>query len=664
MSIFRHLKEQPADGNFGMAALAKADTHPSKIDLCIGAYRNEQGKPQLFRAVREAKKMMAEDENELEEYLPLCGHQKFANEARDILFRGDMGQEEYDRLCERILAFHSGSATNALFTSMVMLQESVPFVKKAYASSPCWTNYERLVTTAGLEYGEYPYFKSVEEGIDFEAMMAALRSYDRGSIVILQACCHNPTGFDLTADQWRQVRDLMIERELIPLLDIAYQGLGTGDLKKDSFAIRIFTEKEVEFFVAQSFSKNMGIYSARIGVMHCVFKREYITSKHILQRNLELIGRGRFGSPTRHGAEVGYRVLSDPSLNRLWLEELEGVALRLLSLRKDLRRKLEERKVPGKWDHITRQNGMFAYLGISAQAVERLRNECHVYMMADARISMAGLNAGNIDYFIIMSYKHALKRQHWKILKRQLCELFRGHSRETEATVDVLAWPKFVQKEHLWAEGLVPALITAHGPPRKICIKSQDIFPLAFDEEHGHLSHLFSGRLYNLRLGDRVERCVVSQVQSDPVEKALYFVRFARQVEGQITEVDIPCTVVGLLASPAYLKGYHVQLMMPTIKCEVAGSTVPPPFQIDVSQLDYKEPFNSIYLRDIAHLLPEDESVMFHRSYDPDRQEVVCAYQTGTLPEEPLPADYVDPNFLNKKGRRIHLTYKGFFPKQ
>ncbi|GFE55150.1 ribosomal protein L25 [Babesia ovis] len=263
-----------------------------------------------------------------------------------------------------------------------------------------------------------------------------------------------------------------------------------------------------------------------------------------------------------------------------------------------------------------------------------------------------------------MSYKKALKREHWNIVKNQLCDIFRQHTRCTEATLDVLPWPKFVQKEHLLAEGLVPALVTSHGDPRKICIKTRDIFPLAFDEEHGHLSHLFKGRLYNLRVGEHIESCVVTDVHTDAIEKVLYFVKFARHVEGEISEVDIPCSVVGLMASPAYLRGYHVQLMMPTIKCEVAGMTVPPPFQIDVSKLDYKEPFNSIMLKDIVHLLPKDESVMFHRSYDLDTQEVVCTYQPGTLPEEPLPPDYVDPNFLNKKGRRIHLTYKGFYPKQ
>ncbi|ORM42386.1 putative aspartate aminotransferase [Babesia sp. Xinjiang] len=636
MSLFHYLQEQPADANFAMAALAKSDTHPNKIDVSIGAYRNEEGRPQLFRAVRQVKKIMAEDENELEEYLPLSGHQGFANEARDLLFKGDQDTKAYQELYERIVPFHSGSATNAIYMTLLLVKETIPYAKMAYSSNPGWNNYKRLVTTAGLQYGEYPYFSSVDKGVDFEAMTAALRSYEKGSVVILQGCCHNPTGFDLTEAQWRVVRDIVVDRGLIPLLDIAYLGLGTGDVWKDGFAARIFAEKDMDVFIAQSFSKNMSVYSTRIGIMHCLFKRDFIPKRQLLISYLELIGRGRFGSATRHGAEIAYRIMSTPSLRKLWLDEVKQVVDRLHGLRITLREKLEAKKVPGKWDHITRQIGMFAYLGIPKDAVDRLRTDYHIYMMADSRVSVAGLNRGNLDYFV----------------------------ESTEATVNVLSWPKFVQKEHLWASNLVPAIITAHGPLKKICIKNSDIFPLAFDEEDGHLSYLFSGRLYNLRIGNEIERCVVSHVHADPLEKVLYFVKFARHVEGHISEVDIPCSVVGLLASPAYLKGYHVQLMMPTIKCEVAGNTVPPPFQIDVSKLDYKEPFNSIMLKDIEHLLPRDESVMFHRSYDPETQEVLCTYQTGTLPEQPLPPDYVDPNFLNKKGQRIHLTYKGFYPKQ
>ncbi|UVC49836.1 hypothetical protein MACK_003448 [Theileria orientalis] len=263
-----------------------------------------------------------------------------------------------------------------------------------------------------------------------------------------------------------------------------------------------------------------------------------------------------------------------------------------------------------------------------------------------------------------MYYKRILKQNHWNILKNELVNLFSQNSRDTSVTLDVLEWPPFVQKEHLLDKGLVPALITSFGPLRKICIKNSLVHPLAFDEQFGHLSYLFTGRLYNLNYKGTIEKCVISNVQSDPLEKSIYFIRFKRHIEGQISEVDIPCTLVGLMASPAYLKGYHVELMMPTIKCEVAGSYVPPPFQIDVSKLDYEHPFRSIYLKDIEHLLPRDESVLFHRDYDLSSQEVVCTYLPGTLPEQPLPPDYVDPNFLSKKGTRIHLTHKGFWPKQ
>ncbi|EDO08648.1 aminotransferase classes I and II family protein [Babesia bovis T2Bo] len=400
MSLFNHLHQQKPDANFAMAALAKADTHPNKVDVTIGAYRNEEGRPQLFRAVREAKKIMANDMNEMEEYLPLKGHQGFADAARDLLFKGNQDKESYDKFCQRIVAFHSGSATNAIYTSLLLVKEILPHAEMAYASNPGWSNYERLVTCAGLKYGEYTYYTSVERGVEFDTIMSELRTYKPGSVVILQGCCHNPTGFDLNEIQWRAIRDLMIERELIPLLDIAYLGLGTGDPWNDGYAARIFAEKDMDVFIAQSFSKNMSLYSARIGIMHCLFKSDFIPKRELLVKNLELIGRGRFGAPTRHGAEIAYRLMTVPDLRKMWLDELTDVAHRLERLRNQLRDRIEAKGIPGKWNHLTKQIGMFAYLGISAKAVERMQKEFHIYMMSDARVSVAGLNANNIDYFV------------------------------------------------------------------------------------------------------------------------------------------------------------------------------------------------------------------------------------------------------------------------
>lgn len=383
-----------------MAAKAKADTHPKKIDLSLGTYRDDHGQPRLLRAVRLAKQQMVADEKELEEYLPLEGHEKFAQEARDLLFLGEDNKDRYAELCERICSYHCGSCINALYSAMVLYRENVPLAKKAYASDPCYANYERMCLTAGFEFGMHPYFTSVEKGIDFEEMIEALKTYEKGSLIILQASCHNPTGFDLTPEQWVQVRDVLFEKELIPLIDIAYQGLGSGDMKRDSLVVRIFLEKDMDFFVAQSFSKNMSLYSARVGVLHCVYKSDYINKRHMLMRNLTLMSRARFGSAERHGPEIAYRLMSDPSLRKMWLDELQGMTGRLINMRQELRNRLEAKKVKGTWKHITEQIGMFAYLGISQEAVERLQEEFHIYMMLDGRISIAGLNPDNIDYFV------------------------------------------------------------------------------------------------------------------------------------------------------------------------------------------------------------------------------------------------------------------------
>ncbi|KAK1443995.1 pyridoxal phosphate-dependent transferase [Babesia gibsoni] len=395
MSLFHHVKEHEEDTVYGLFERARADTHPNKVDLSVGAYRDGEGK-----SVRQVKQRMAMDEDELEEYLPLQGNQKFAKEARDLLFLADDNRDRYEELSKRICSYHCVSATNALYCAMTLLKENVPFTKYAYASDPCWPTYWRLSANSGLQFGKYPYFSSVEEGINIEGMLDALRSYEKGSVIILQASCHNPTGFDPTPEQWERIRDVIIEAELIPLIDIAYQGLGSGGVKHDSLALRIFLEKEMDFFVAQSFSKNMRLYSARVGVLHCVCKSDYIQNQHILMRSLGLIGRGRFGSATRHGSEIAYQLLSDPTLYKMWMEELKEMAQRITDVRKELRRKLEEKKVRGKWDHLTRQVGMFAFLGISEEEVKKLQDEYHIYMSREARISVAALNPSNIDYFV------------------------------------------------------------------------------------------------------------------------------------------------------------------------------------------------------------------------------------------------------------------------
>jgi len=262
--------------------------------------------------------------------------------------------------------------------------------------------------------------------------------------------------------------------------------------------------------------------------------------------------------------------------------------------------------------------------------------------------------------------KSELKHLAWPFLHSEMVEFFTERpSRDSTAVITAREWPRFVSVEQIRAERYVPGIIWKHGPERRVCFKEEDIHALAFDEPEGHLSHLFSGRLVKVHVGSVEESCVVSHVSADPVDKHLYFVRLARHTAGNVTVVPIPLTMIGLLNSPAYRKGVHVELAMPTVKCEVVGECIPPPFQVDVSQLDYSPPFTSMYLRDLVGLLPEDGTVRFAREYDVNSQEVAWAYEHSKLEEEAPPPDFIDPNWLKKGGRRMPIAARrGFYPQQ
>ncbi|CEM21984.1 unnamed protein product [Vitrella brassicaformis CCMP3155] len=236
--------------------------------------------------------------------------------------------------------------------------------------------------------------------------------------------------------------------------------------------------------------------------------------------------------------------------------------------------------------------------------------------------------------------------------------------RDSTVNLEVKEWPAFASKEDIVADGHVPAVVWKYGPDRRVCLPEKEILELAFDEPDGHLSHLFSGRLYRLHVGQWIEECIVQHVQADPLDKHLYFVKFQRHVPGRMTQVSIPVSLIGLLGCPAYLKGYHVELVMPTVECEVVGDHIPPPFLLDVSKLHFKSPYSAITLRDMLPLLPSDGTVRFSRKYDLDRAEVCWTYEVGKIPEVPLPKDWRDPNFIDRKGKLMRLTYRNFWPSQ
>mmetsp|Transcript_17034 Transcript_17034/g.30765 ORF Transcript_17034/g.30765 Transcript_17034/m.30765 type:complete len:313 (-) Transcript_17034:41-979(-) len=261
-------------------------------------------------------------------------------------------------------------------------------------------------------------------------------------------------------------------------------------------------------------------------------------------------------------------------------------------------------------------------------------------------------------------FKMELLQESWKHMKAEMVAHFQNQpERDSCVHIRAEAWPRFVMKEALLEEDRLPALITGSGPQRRIHFKQQEMERIAFDEPQGHLSYLFKGRLFRVYVDDWIEECVVTDVTTHPVEQELHFVRMRRHVPGKLSKVPIPVTLSGLWGCPGYQAGAHVDLAMPTIDCECVGENIPPPFIIDVSKLELEEPYSKITLQDIYHLLPKDGKTRFSRHYTLEEEVVMC-YRPKAIGETPLPEDYQDPNFLNKEGKRIHLTYTGFFPKQ
>ncbi|CAE8615357.1 unnamed protein product [Polarella glacialis] len=251
----------------------------------------------------------------------------------------------------------------------------------------------------------------------------------------------------------------------------------------------------------------------------------------------------------------------------------------------------------------------------------------------------------------------------WSFLKQEMVAHFRN-SPARDSTVHIRAdeWPRFTMKEILLEKGRLPAVITRYGPNRRITFNKSELERIAFDEKDGHLSHLFKGRLFRIHVGDWVEECVVSDVSTHAVNQELYFVRFDRHVPGEMTTLSIPVSLSGLWGCPGYRSGGHVELAMPTIKCEVVGERIPPPFIIDVTQLRLEAPYGKITLEDIKKALPNDGSVRFSREYDMDTEVVTC-FDPKVVGEVPLPNEWQDPNF-DHRGGRYHLTYTGYWPKQ
>lgn len=379
-SMFDKLETMPPDAIFGLSAKAKKAPQP-KADLIVGAYRDDNGLPYPLKVVRKAERKLL-DMNLNYEYLPISGYQPFIDEALKLIYQPEV--------YERAVGVQTLSGTGAVWLGAVFLTHVYDKEKTCvYLSNPTWANHHSIFQLAGWKnIKSYSYYDPKTVGLDFNALKESIASAPDGSIFVLHECAHNPTGVDPTHAQWSELANIILSKKHQVFFDSAYQGYASGDLDYDAYAARLFAQKGVEFLCAQSFSKNLGLYNERIGTLSILLND--VTRKSAVLSHLKTIARACYSNPPAHGARIVHIVLSDPELRQEWQAELKTMSGRIRKMRQLVVDELTKLKTPGKWDHITKQIGMFSFLGLTKQQCQFCQDH-NVFITLSGRANIAGL---------------------------------------------------------------------------------------------------------------------------------------------------------------------------------------------------------------------------------------------------------------------------------
>ncbi|WP_186073222.1 amino acid aminotransferase [Burkholderia gladioli] len=388
MSLFSAVELAPRDPILGLNEAFNADTRPTKVNLGVGVYTNEEGKIPLLRAVADAEKARVAA-GLPRGYLPIDGIAAYDAAVQKLL----LGKDSALIAAGRVVTAQAIGGTGALKIGADFLRTLNPSAKVAI-SDPSWENHRALFETAGFKVEAYPYYDAATHGVNFDAMLAALNSYEAGTVVVLHACCHNPTGVDLNDAQWAQVVEVVKARQLVPFLDIAYQGFGK-DLEADAAAVRLFAAADLNVFVSSSFSKSFSLYGERIGALSIITSSKDEATRVLSQ--LKRVIRTNYSNPPTHGGALVSAVLASPELYASWVQELGEMRDRIRAMRNGLVERLKASGVDRDFGFINAQRGMFSYSGLTAAQVDRLREEFGIYAVSTGRICVAALNTRNID---------------------------------------------------------------------------------------------------------------------------------------------------------------------------------------------------------------------------------------------------------------------------
>jgi aspartate aminotransferase len=388
--MLERLERLPIDPILGLMGLFRADTDPRKVDLGVGVYRDDEGHTPVLSSVRQAEQTVLSRQT-TKSYVGPAGNIGF-NQAMARLV---LGEEHPALAADRVRSIQAPGGCGALRLGAELVRSAEPETV-VHVSTPTWANHVPLLSGCGLKLERYPYYDPATGGVKFDAMLATFERLPARSAVLLHASCHNPTGADLSETQWRELLGVFKRRSLLPFIDIAYQGLGTG-IAEDAFGVRLFCAELPEVAVAVSCSKNFGLYRERTGCLHVI--SESPAAGDAILTHLVRIARSIYSMPPDHGAAIVHEILSDPTRRAQWIEELTVMRERITGLRHELVKKLARSCPQRDFGFIAEQRGMFSFLGIDTPQVRALREQHHVYMTDDSRINIAGLCADNLEYF-------------------------------------------------------------------------------------------------------------------------------------------------------------------------------------------------------------------------------------------------------------------------
>ena len=388
--MFETLKASIPDPILGLMAAYRQDSNPHKVDLGVGVYKDEAGNTPIMTSVRRADALHRAAETS-KTYVGPSGDDEFNREIQNLIF----GATHPALTANRIRTVQTPGGCGALRVAAELINRARPGAAM-WVSDPTWANHVPLLGDAGLEIKTYPYYDADRQGLAVDGMLTALDQIKAGDVVLLHGCCHNPCGVDLNDQQWDAVAALAVQRGFTPFVDLAYLGLGLG-LDQDAYGVRKLAASVPELIVASSCSKNFGLYRERVGALSIVSST--VAAADIVYGQVQRVARGIYSMPPNYGAAMVGRILGDAPLHNEWQDELTEMRVRINALRAELARSFRAHLNHHRFDFIPQQRGMFSFLGLSKDQVQRLKQEYSIYMVDSSRINVAGINTKNIDYF-------------------------------------------------------------------------------------------------------------------------------------------------------------------------------------------------------------------------------------------------------------------------